>query len=574
MNFKKTFFPAFAEKAPVETKLFEITLLLSNVILYFWTIFGFFFGYEWPTQFVYLSAAVIYTAFYMAYLKWSVNQSLVIAYYFAALGLLALAWLPSGGILGAISNMFVLVFVSALLVLSLKGFKKVVYASILLFIGFTVFEISNPGVAAAYLDHKKWLIDVTVSQLVMLLILAVTLFFYKKEYAKDRESLKSSNKFLAQEKVKAEASEKVKGAFLSSVSHEIRTPLNGILGNLELLQSTNLNDEQQQFVKDLNHSSDMLHGLISDLLDVAMIDETGILLQENHIDLQQIITNVVQFFIPKVALKTSNVSIHFKHDATIPKNLLGDMTRTRQVLINLINNAVKFTDEGSVVITSKLVRLSDENALVRVIVKDTGSGVPLDMRQTIFDSFQRTTNLGVNGMGLGLSVCKKVIDTMGGEIGLKETSENGSEFYFEVPFKLNLFSKHGTSSGNTNRYSKLSVLIAEDQQVNQLVVRKMLKNLGVKNITMVEDGQRAVEQALIGNYDFILMDLRMPKKDGIQAALEILDLLKSHPPVILALTANATYLEMENCLDAGMKDFITKPLTMEVLESSINKFMI
>jgi len=574
VNILDKVFPALRHKAEVETRLFEITLMLTVIIPVFYTIYGFFYGYDWPVQLIYGSAAVIYASFYLLYLKWSTKRWLLISYYVTEFFLLALAWFPSGGTLGAVTNIFVLIFISGLLVLRVMDFRKVIVLALAIFLGFSSYEYLNPEISARYTDYSSWILDITVSNTVMLLVLALTLYFYKTEYAKDRSKLQKLNQTLKDEKLRAEASDKAKAVFLSSVSHEIRTPLNGIMGNLELLQTTGLNEEQAQLVKDLSYSGDVLNGLISDLLDISLINESGILIQKSRMNLKEVITNVIQFFIPKVALKEGNVSIHFNHDERIPAFVNGDMIRTRQVLINLINNAVKFTEEGSINVQTELINLSENQVDIRVSVNDTGIGIPDEMQSAVFDTFQRTPNLGKNGMGLGLSICKKVIEAMNGRIGLKNTSQAGSSFFFEVPYEpIQEYSEFLDTSLVEKSYSKISVLIAEDQEMNQLVIAKMLKNIGVEHITVVSDGERAVEKALSEHYDFVLMDLRMPKKDGVQAAIEILE-LSNTPPVILAITANATQSEMENCLSAGMKGFITKPLNLETLQSSIDKHLV
>jgi len=570
-------FPAFKNNHPVETKLFEITLVVTIAMMYFLTFFGFYFGYLWPSLTVYSAACILYTSFYLVYLKYSISRPLIISYYTTAFVLITLAWLPSGGLMGSIITILVLLFISGLLVLRLVDFKKFIIVSFTIVIGFTIYEVINPNAAARFDDYQAWMIHTAVYNIIMLVVLGFTLLFYKKEYKRDREKLTESNYYLEKEKIKAEAADKAKAKFLTHISHEVRTPLNGILGNLEILQNTNLDEEQLQIIKDLNHSSDMLHGLISDLLDVAMIDESGMLMQETEVDLQNVITGVVQFFIPKVAMKAHNVSINFKHDQRIPNNLTGDLTRIRQVLINLVNNAVKFTEQGAVTVRTELLAIHEHMVEVKVSISDTGVGVSEDLLETIFDTFQRTVNAEANGMGLGLSVCKKIIDAMGGEIGVENTSSEGSTFYFKVPFQWkgnSALSKSRHLKGRANPYSSLAVLVAEDQEINQVVIKKMLHNLGITDISIAEDGQRVVEMALSRSYDFILMDLRMPRKNGIQATMEILDLLKSHPPIILALTANATKFEMDSCFNVGMKDFISKPISLEVLRSSIGKHVI
>jgi len=572
----KKFIPSLGTNVPIEVKLFEVTLILTILILYFWLVFGFFSGYENAIMVIYLGGAITYTGFYIAHKRWAVFRMMTVGYYSLLYLLLGLAWLPSGGVMGSIHNMFALIFLSGLLILKPKEFRLFIVVSLTMVLGFTVFEIVNPDAARPYTDERQWMIDIAVSNALMLSVLSFTLFFYKKEYERDRERLKASNISLSREKLRAESADRIKTSFLTNISHEIRTPLNGVLGNLDLLKRTKLSPEQALLLKDMSHCSDILHGLISDLLDITMIEEEGMVLQEDRIDLHMVVSNVIQFFIPKVALKTGNVSINYHSDKRIPKYLRGDLTRVRQVLINLVNNAVKFTDEGEINIRSVLLSKTSRQAEIKISVADTGMGIPEAQRAHIFNRFHRDdNNPSLEGIGLGLSVCKKVVEAIGGEIGLEKSAEKGSCFYFILPFKIegSKWDDPEIEEPTINKYSHLNVLVAEDQQVNQLVTRKMLRTLGVSNVEIAENGKKVVEMAALKAYDFILMDVRMPIMSGIEATREILKSASSRPPVIVAVTANVTKHEMQDCFEAGMRDFISKPFSLEVLRSSFEKFL-
>lgn len=570
----KNLVPSLGSHLPIETRLFEITLVLTVVLLYFWSVFGFFFGYEWPVMSIYVGGAIIYTGFYIAFKRWSIVRMVAIGYYSLIYVMLAIAWLPSGGVMGAIHNMFVLVFLSGLLILRPRDFRLFIFFALLLVVGFTAYELSNPDAAAKYTDRLSWMIDLSVSNIVMLLVLSFTIFYYKKAYESDREKLKAANLSLQEEKRKVESADRIKTTFFNSISHEIRTPLNGIVGNLDFLRRTPLTEEQMQLVTDIGHSSDVLHGLISDILDITMMDEEGMVLQEDQIDLHHVVSNVVQFFIPKAAQKSGHVLVEYHPDERIPRHIMGDLTRIRQVLINLVNNAVKFTDEGKVVIRSELLSSTGKEAMIKIAVADTGRGIPVDQQPYIFNRFERNDSDHLSGIGLGLSVCKKIVEAIGGEIGLEWSSEEGTCFYFVLPFRIQEPDpQEGVPPSPTQDFKKLRVLVAEDQQINQMVARKMLSNLGIQQIDMAGDGEQAVQMAAATEYDFILMDVRMPLKNGIEAAAEILAAGKGHLPVIVAVTANVTNHEMQQCFSVGMKDFISKPFTLEVLRASFEKFV-
>ncbi|WP_421894039.1 ATP-binding protein [Marinoscillum sp.] len=576
----KKIIPSLGTSAPIEVKLFDVILVLTTMVLYFWlvfwSVFSYFSRYESDFLLLYTAGSLIFTGFYFVRRNWPFYKWMTLLYYLLVYLLLGIAWLPAGGVTGSIHNMFVLIFLSGLLILRPKQFKMFIGISMTFVLGYTCFEILNPDSAKPFLDHTERMIDLAASNVLMLTILSFTLFFYKREYERDRERLKSSNILLSREKLRAESADRIKTTFLTNISHEIRTPLNGVLGNLDLLKRTDLSPEQALLLKDMSHCSDILHGLISDLLDMTMIEEEGMVLQEDRIDLHMVVSNVIQFFIPKVAMKKEKVSINYHADKRIPRYLKGDLTRVRQVLINLVNNAVKFTDEGEVNIRSMLLSKTSRQAEIKISISDTGMGIPEGQRANIFDKFHRNdTNTTLEGIGLGLSVCKKVVEAIGGEIGLEKQAGMGSSFYFILPFKIegSKWVNQEEPELDTCRYSNLNVLVAEDQQVNQLVTRKMLGTLGISNVEIAENGKMVVEMAASKAYDFILMDIRMPMMSGIEATREILKSASAKPPVIVAVTANVTKHEMKDCFEAGMRDFISKPFSLEVLRSSFEKFL-
>lgn len=564
------FLPAIGRHIPIEVRLFEFTLAITAFVLYFWTIWGVFFGYQWPVMTIYISGSIIYTGFYVAQKQGVSFQFLTLSYYILAFILLALGWLPSGGLNGAIMNMFILAFVSGMLILEPKYFLMFISTTLGLVLGFSLYELFHPDAAAKYLDQQSWMLDVSVSNLVMLAIVGFTMLVFKREYLRDKLRIKRINGQLEIEKMRAESADKAKTSFLANISHEMRTPLNGIRGTSELLRNTDLNDEQYEMVQTLTYSSDILYGLISDILDVTMIKEERLVLYEHDLDIRKTIDEVVDFFQPDFDTVHRAVNLVKECGATIPPVLLGDQSRLRQVLINLVNNAIRNTKTGEVLVKAELADEIQEVVSIRFSVEDSG------VNEQDFEDFSEQPVSGSTAeTALGLNICKKIVEAMGGEASFSsDSASRSSQFYFTLPFKK-MDAVEGSLNGPAQLASitDLKILVVDDQKINQLVARKMLQNIGVEQIDVCESGEEAVDWANNKNYDLILMDIRMPGMDGIMATREILRMNKPTQPIIIALTANVMKADKEECLEAGMKDFISKPFTTDILESTLKKFI-
>lgn len=564
LNFRQLL-PATGRDIPIEFRLFEISLTITILILYFYTIYGMIIGYHWPIMTVYTSAAVIYTLLYVGQKKGMPFRMLTMVYYFIAFVLLALAWLPSGGMRGVITNMFVLIFVSGLLILNPKDFLVFFTVSLLMVSGYMVLENFYPDAAAPYVDERKLMLDISVSNLIMLTVLGVTIYIFKKEYLQDKQEIKVTNWKLKEEKGKAEAAGRAKSLFLANVSHEMRTPLNGIVGSSELLKSTDLNVNQRQILANLSSSNDQLNGLISDILDITMMESGRLILVEKEFELHDMVNELVRWFKTKQPA-TANVSLFATVESDVPQVVKGDEERIRRILIHLIKNGLKFTNEG--VVSVRVSRLKGANEeKIRFEVKDTGTGVSSQNRDHIFEPFQNAlTDEGKKGLGIGLNISKKLTELMGGEMDFQSNEhDRGSLFYFQIPLKVG--SEHHDK--HQRCLKSLKVLVAEDQEINQVITKKMLQNIGVSDIDIAVNGMEAVDKSIRKDYDVILMDLRMPEMDGIQATQEILSKTIGHSPVIIAVTANALEIDKEKCMNVGMLDFINKPFTKETLQSSI-----
>jgi len=380
---------------------------------------------------------------------------------------------------------------------------------------------------------------------------------------------------LKNEKIKAEDSARAKSIFLSTMSHEIRTPMNAVIGLTNLLLAENPRTDQLQSLSLLRFSSENLLALINDILDYNKI-EAGKIELEN---IQFNIGNTIQKYVDLSKDRASNkgIQVILKLDEKMPQVVFGDPVRFGQVLNNLIGNAIKFTDRGSVSVISELRKMTDNTCQVRFTIRDTGIGIAESKVDMIFENFSQGGNdiaRKYGGTGLGLSISKKLIQLMGGEIKVSSVPEIGTDFYFDIDFKVgNIESKKETPPVINNSIHQLNVLVAEDNMVNQVVVGSFLKKWGMK-VTFAANGIEALDKIKDKSFDIVLMDLQMPEMDGIEATLQIRQ--KDDPYFkripILALTASVLPEIKAQANNSGFTDFITKPFQAPDLKARILQY--
>lgn len=577
MSFKKIL-PTRNKDEKIEFQLFEIAIFLTIIVFSFWTLFAFYADYQAVIKAIFISSVAIYVLIYVAQkreLSFSIVSSLYFGYSFL---LMAIAWLPGGGITGAILQFIVLIFISGLLVLPIRAYLVFILSTALIVISFAIYEYNNPGAASPYTNEINRIRDISIASVIAIFVLGFSLFTFKRSYVRDRESLGKAIKEIQVEKVKAESADKAKSQFLATISHEMRTPLNGIVGISELLGETDLNPEQVEMVKNLSYSSNMLHSLISDVLDLTTIEDENLELNENKFHLESEIKDILEIFRPKIDSRKAFLHLYHEHDSSIPKVLYGDISRIRQVLVNLVNNGVKFTNDGSVIIQTKLLKRESGIATVQFSVSDTGVGISNEDQDKLFTKFFRTRLANtIEGTGLGLTISKRLVELMGGEISFTSQLKKGSTFSFELPLSLQPKTPEKVeASVNNDDLSGLRILIAEDVPINQMVLSKMLKNLGIENIDIVNDGKEAVEAATDNKneYDFILMDIQMPKLDGSQASRKIIEFFRGDLPFkIIAVTANVMKDDFVLYRESGMVDVLSKPVNIKMLSHTLHKHL-
>ena len=405
-------------------------------------------------------------------------------------------------------------------------------------------------------------------------------------------NLKSADNIILQQKQtlreakeKAEHTNKAKSEFLANMSHELRTPLNSIIGMVQLLEAEKLNQSLAQTFNLIKASSLSLLEIVNDILDLSKIEAGEIHLEEKAFDIQKKARDTVESMKPMASKK--GLELSYKQDQEL-YYVLGDELRFSRILVNLVGNAIRYTEDGHVHVKVNILEQDQDQIKFRCEVKDTGIGVAEDKINRIFDKFTQadaSTTRKYGGTGLGLTITKELIELMDGDIGVQSELGKGSTFWFEITFKsvdelpeqeqIIATSDAETINDDLIPISQAKILIAEDHTMNQVFMKKLFSNLNIENYHIAEDGKQAVQEIENNEYDILLMDCHMPEMNGYDATTEIRKLsdpLKSQIPII-AMTANAMPEDEAKCLDVGMDAYISKPIDLNVFKQVLSKWV-
>ena len=376
----------------------------------------------------------------------------------------------------------------------------------------------------------------------------------------------------------AQRMSRTKDEFLANMSHEIRTPMNGVIGTLQLLEDTSLTESQHEYVKVAYKSADALLSILNDILDLSKIEAGKLEFESIPFDLRDIVNDVVVLH----ALKAEQIGIYLKSeiDGRIPERVVGDPTRMRQVLVNLISNAIKFTSEGGVVVRLKLKLKDEKEVLIRIEVEDTGVGIPTNKHQKLFLAFEQadgSTTRKHGGSGLGLAIVRQLVEMMHGNLGIDSEVGVGSKFWFVIPLGIACDDEVVAQVVDDKKPVVLEgrVLLVEDNPINQMVAKKMLEKIGLQSV-LAENGRQALEILKQERFDAVLMDCQMPEMDGFEATRlwreqEILSHSGYLP--IIAMTANVMEGDRERCLASGMDDYLGKPVRKAELGAVLQRWI-
>ncbi|MXO07049.1 GAF domain-containing hybrid sensor histidine kinase/response regulator [Flavobacterium sp. HBTb2-11-1] len=379
-----------------------------------------------------------------------------------------------------------------------------------------------------------------------------------------------NNQLYTQRKI-AERAVLARDSFLANMSHEIRTPLNAIIGFTDLLAQTKLDDTQRDYIGNVQIAGENLLLIVNDILDLSKMESGNLPIESEPFNLKKTLRHVYSLLKVKVQ---KEVEFNLFLDAELPDMVIGDQGRLNQILVNLIGNALKFTNEGEVTVSVKKIEETEDSYSFKFSIKDTGIGIAKDKLETIFERFtqgEESTTRTFGGTGLGLNIVKQLVELQKGEVHVKSTLNRGSEFFFTLSYKKSNAREAEVKTVSNNDLGNLKILLCEDNVLNQKLAKSVINNFGF-DLDIAQNGEEGIELLSQNEYDLVLMDLQMPVKDGYQTTEYIRNEMNSAIPII-AMTAHSLVGEQERCYKVGMNAYVPKPFKQSVLLKAIKTVM-
>ena len=512
------------------------------------------------------------------------NNVRIVAMFYLVLTFIAMVSVAfiAGGMFSR-STLFMLPW--AILTALFLGWREGIVAAVMVFGAYIALFLNQAMIAPSVYDLNTYAISewLFVGLTLSLIVMATGAIVFQREMEIAALKLADSIK-------QAEAANKAKSDFLATMSHEIRTPMNGVMGMAELLEETELDARQSVYVETISSSATSLLSIINDILDISKIEAGGLTLHDEAFAVRDIVDQVKTLFVPRCRQKGLELALTFEGE--FPEAVLADRNRLRQILINLVGNAVKFTHQGEVYLRVGS-QLQGDRAALTFTVKDTGIGIPADKLALIFEKFEQgeaSTTRRFDGSGLGLAIARDLARAMGGDIMVQSAPADGSIFTLSLSLPVTTLENDvyddgdddgiafeiidgGASEAVATNFTR--ILVAEDNEVNQLVLKHMLTPPRYE-LTFATNGREALDLFKSGEFDAILMDVSMPEMDGFQATGKIRAHEAAHDLArtpIICLTAHAHHGKREESLDAGMDDYLSKPMRKGDVEEKIAKWV-
>jgi signal transduction histidine kinase/ActR/RegA family two-component response regulator len=575
MNFK--LLPTYSSKFELEQNIFHFVQIIASTLCLVLSLLGFAIGADLASTLI-----VLFCSFFYAFVYWLSRygkryKTAAIIYLITTLISCSFSWQLVGGINGTMPQIYV--FISVLIILAVPKSLKMVSA-ILLFSNVSTLIFLD-------LNYPEWLYDYNeppeiarmgkgMTILFSFIAIYIIVIFVRNKYERERDLTKAQNSALRQ-------ATKAKSQFLANMSHEIRTPMNGVIGMTELLGQTELNEEQKDYLNTIQLSGQRLLAIINEVLDLSKIEAGAMQLKEAPFSLEKCVQESVAISRPKIGEK--KIQLSYQLSPLLPEFVVADAGKVRQMLLNLLDNAIKFTEEGSIDIFLEAIPSSKkEKLLIQISVKDSGCGVAEEKQNLLFKEFSQidaSSTRKYGGTGLGLAIVSKLSNLMGGRAGMESQEGLGSSFFFSflaeaasngsIPTK-EVVKQEVLNSKKTHK--KYEILLVEDDKINQKLILRIFSKLGYQ-CQLAENGLQAVQISQQQNFDLIFMDMHMPEMDGLEATSKILEYADHNnrpTPIIIAMTANALEEDKQRCFAVGMRDFLSKPISTKEIQQTVEKW--